>query len=73
MAYLMSLLVVAGAVFMLAAIAARTLPPARRMARSAQDMKVAITEHTGLLAARVAALRMEWDRRRSGRADSSSM
>lgn len=73
MAYLVSILAVAVAVFTLTALAARTVRPARRTARSAQSVTAALKDDIGLLAARVAALRMEVNRRRGGRADSSSM
>ncbi|MGI9064585.1 MAG: hypothetical protein ACR2FQ_12365 [Pseudonocardiaceae bacterium] len=73
MAYLVSFVIVAVAVFVLAGLVVRTLGPARRAARSARDTRAAVSEVTGLLAARAAALRVEVDRRRSSRADRSGM
>lgn len=67
MAYLTSLLVAAGAVVVLTVLLLRLVGPARRTARGAQTARAALTEGAGLLAARVAALRHELDRRRGTR------
>ena len=73
MTYLASLLVVAVGLLVLAVLVVRTVGPARRAAQSARDTRAAVSERTGLLAARGAALRLELARRRGGRAGGSSM
>jgi len=71
MVYLTSLLVVAGATVVLAVLLVRLVGPARRVARVAAASRDAVTERTDLLAARVAAVRMELDRRRDRRTSDS--
>ncbi len=71
MVYLTSLLVVAGATVVLAVLLVRLIGPARRFARAAAASRDAVTERTDLLAARVAAVRMELDRRRDRRTSDS--
>ena len=67
MAYLTSLLVVAGATVVLTVLLVRLIRPARRVARLAEATRDDITERVELLAARAAAVRMEFDRRRDRR------
>jgi hypothetical protein len=66
-AYLTSLLVVAGATVVLTVLLVRLIRPARRVARLAEATRDDITERVELLAARAAAVRMEFDRRRDRR------
>jgi len=66
-AYLTSLLVVAGATVVLTVLLVRLIRPARRVARLAEATRDDITERIELLAARAAAVRMEFDRRRDRR------
>ena len=67
MAYLTSLLVVAGATVVLVVLLVRLIRPARRVARLAEATRDDLTERVELLAARAAAVRMEFDRRRDRR------
>ena len=67
MAYLTSLLVVAGATVVLTVLLVRLIRPARRVARLAEATRDDLTERVELLAARAAAVRMEFDRRRDRR------
>lgn len=67
MAYLTSLLVVAGATVVLTVLLVRLIRPARRVARLAEATRDDLTERIELLAARAAAVRMEFDRRRDRR------
>lgn len=68
MAYLTSLLIMAGAVLVLVVLLVRLIGPVRRLSRAAQDGRGAVTDRTGLLSARSAALRIELERRRSRKA-----
>ena len=67
MAYLASLLVVLGATVVLAVLLVRLIGPARRVMRLAEASRDDLAEGIELLAARVTAMRMEFDRRRARR------
>ncbi len=67
MAYLTSLLVVAGAAVVLAVLLVRLIAPARRVTRMAGASREDIAGRIELLAARAAAVRRELDRRRDRR------
>ncbi|MDQ3886429.1 MAG: hypothetical protein M3308_05320 [Actinomycetota bacterium] len=67
MVYLISLLVVAGALVVLTVLLVWLIGPVRRLMRTVQDCRAAIAERIDLLVAHAAAVRREFDRRRSHR------
>ncbi|MGH3782071.1 MAG: bacteriophage holin [Pseudonocardiaceae bacterium] len=64
MAYLISVALVAACVVVLFLMLLRLAGPARRLTATVQRSRAHLADRTGLLAARLAALRMALDRRR---------
>lgn len=64
MPYLTSLLLVAGALVVVLVLLLRLIGPVRRVADAARVTRGELTRGVGLLSARMAALRVELDRRR---------
>jgi hypothetical protein len=62
--YLLSVLAVATSGVVLLTLLARLAGPARRLAGTVQLSRAHVADHTGLLAARIAALRVALGRRR---------
>jgi hypothetical protein len=66
-AYLISIVLAAACVVALFLMLLRLTGPARRLTETAQRSRAHLTDRTGLLAARVAALQVALDRRRRRR------
>jgi hypothetical protein len=64
--YLVSLLTIAAAAAVLLVLLIRLAGRVRRLAGIARLTRTSFADHTGLLTARIAALRVELDRRRHG-------
>ena len=62
MLYLISVLTAAVGGGVLLVLLVRLVGPARQLARTARTSRAGLADHSGLLAARIAALRVELDR-----------